>query len=140
GLKDAKAWIDAHGSEMLAAAESHGAKKKARRPQGAPPAAASPPAASRAEPEIPRYNPMAPLPPEVVDALQKGQKIQAIGLMRQLTGAGLREAKEAVDNYQLTSGTTLGGLSPGQVGSTGGTLWWWIVLGLIGLAIYFGFR
>ncbi|MDO9359738.1 MAG: hypothetical protein Q7T70_12195, partial [Polaromonas sp.] len=64
----------------------------------------------------------------------------AIGLMRQLTGAGLREAKEAVDNYQLTSGTTLGGLSPGQVGSTGGTLWWWIVLGLIGLAIYFGFR
>jgi alkylation response protein AidB-like acyl-CoA dehydrogenase len=65
---------------------------------------------------------------------------RAIGLMRQLTGTGLKEAKDAVDSYQLTSGATVGGLSPGQVGSTGSTMWWWIMLGLVCLAIYFGFR
>lgn len=136
GLKDAKAWMDAHAGELIAAAESGGARK-AKRPPGQPT-----PAPQRGQPAqpAPSYNPMAPLPPEVIEALQKGQKLHAIGLMRQLTGAGLREAKEAVDGYQLTSGATLGGLSPGQVGSTGGTLWWWIVLGLVGLAIYFAFR
>ena len=131
GLKEAKAWLDAHGAELRAAAESAGAKKNQKNQPGRRPAS---------EAAIPRYDPMAPLPPEVIDALRNGQKLQAIGLMRQLTGAGLKEAKDAVDAYQLTSGVTLGGLSPGQVGSAGGTVWWWIVLGLVGLAIYFGFR
>jgi len=128
GLKDAKAWLDAHGAELMAAAESAGRNKSQKNQR--PPAEAA----------IPRYNPMAPLPPEVIEALKNGQKLHAIGLMRQLTGAGLKEAKDAVDNYQLTSGATVGGLSPGQVGSAGGTMWGWIVLGLICLAVYFGFR
>lgn len=130
GLKDAKAWLDAHGAELMAAAESAGAKRNQQRQQRSATEAAA----------IPRYDPMAPLPPEVIEALKNGQKIQAIGLMRQLTGAGLKEAKDAVDNYQLTSGATVGGLSPGQVGSAGGTIWGWIVLGLICLAVYFAFR
>jgi ribosomal protein L7/L12 len=39
------------------------------------------------------------LPPQVVAALERGQKIEAIKLLRELKGIGLKEAKEAVDDY-----------------------------------------
>jgi len=68
------------------------------------------------------------LPPDVVDALQKGQKIEAIRLMREQTGLGLKEAKEAVDGYQQMYHPS-DGLSPGQVGDTGSGIWW--VIGLV---------
>ncbi|MEP6823307.1 MAG: hypothetical protein ABI919_00720 [Ramlibacter sp.] len=129
GLKDAKAWLDAHGAELMAAAETAGAKKRMPR-QGNEPAG----------PAIPRYDPMAPLPAEVVEAIRNKQSVQAILLMRQLTGAGLKEAKDAVESYQLASGATVGGLSPGQVGSAGGTAWRWIIIALAAGAIYFYFR
>ena len=35
--------------------------------------------------------------PEIMDLVQRGQKIQAIKLYRQETGVGLREAKEFID-------------------------------------------
>jgi len=37
------------------------------------------------------------LPPDVVDAMQRGRKIEAIRLLRDHTGMGLKEAKEAVE-------------------------------------------
>jgi ribosomal protein L7/L12 len=36
-------------------------------------------------------------PPEVVELAQSGKKIAAVKRYRELTGAGLQEAKEAVD-------------------------------------------
>ena len=40
--------------------------------------------------------------PEIRDALQRGNKIEAIKIYRELTGAGLAEAKRAID--QIESG------------------------------------
>ena len=42
------------------------------------------------------------LPPQVLAALAKGQKIEAITLLRQATGLGLREAKELIDRHVST--------------------------------------
>jgi len=39
------------------------------------------------------------LPPEVVSALRSGRKIEAIKLLREAKGIGLKEAKHAVDAY-----------------------------------------
>ena len=47
-----------------------------------------------------RYTPMNSnpgLPPEVVQLANAGKKIQAIKLYRDITGAGLKEAKDVVD-------------------------------------------
>ena len=38
-----------------------------------------------------------PLPANVLDALQAGNKIEAIRLLREATGLGLKEAKDWVD-------------------------------------------
>ena len=40
------------------------------------------------------------LPAPVIEALQKGNKIQAIKLYRELTGMGFKEAKQAVEAIQ----------------------------------------
>lgn len=39
------------------------------------------------------------LPPEAVEALRSGRKLEAIKLLRKRRGVGLREAKEAVEAY-----------------------------------------
>ena len=39
------------------------------------------------------------LPADVLDALQRGQTIEAIKLLREATGLGLREAKDAIDAH-----------------------------------------
>jgi large subunit ribosomal protein L7/L12 len=41
--------------------------------------------------------PNAGVPPEILDLVRQGRKIEAIKLYRQETGVGLREAKEFVD-------------------------------------------
>ena len=50
----------------------------------------------------PRPAPVTPgdLPPGVREALQRGQKIEAIRLYREATGVGLREAKERVETAE----------------------------------------
>lgn len=55
------------------------------------------------------------LPPGVVDAMQRGRKIEAIRLLRDHTGMGLKEAKEAVEAAaagfpQLAAGSGSNGL------------------------------
>ena len=79
------------------------------------------------------------LPPDVVDALQRGQKIEAIKLMREQTGLGLKEAKDAVDRYQQMYHPP-DGLSPGQVGDTGSGIWWVVVLVLVCVVGYLVLR
>jgi hypothetical protein len=44
-----------------------------------------------------RFDPLDGLPPEALDALKQGRKIDAIKHYRQHTGADLAEAKEIVD-------------------------------------------
>ena len=55
-----------------------------------------------------------PLPPsDVQAALRAGHRIDAIRLMREATGMGLKEAKDAVEAFE--SGQAPAALSPGQV-------------------------
>jgi ribosomal protein L7/L12 len=50
-----------------------------------------------------KYVPYANVPAPVIDALQKGNKIQAIKLYREVTGAELKEAKDLIDEIIATS-------------------------------------
>lgn len=67
-----------------------------------------PPAMSRLEAKVDallkhegiRFDPFANVPPPVLDALRRGKKIEAIKEYRQATGAGLKEAKEFVEEIQ----------------------------------------
>ncbi|WP_339410353.1 ribosomal protein L7/L12 [Pseudomonas sp. EA_35y_Pfl2_R5] len=70
------------------------------------------------------------LPVQVIAALERGQKIEAIKLLRELKGIGLKEAKEAVDHYG--SERQPGGVSVVQSGGHGGMLW---LLGLLVLGV-----
>jgi hypothetical protein len=50
-----------------------------------------------------KYVPYANMPAPVIDALQSGNKIQAIKLYREATGAGLKEAKDLIEEILATS-------------------------------------
>jgi ribosomal protein L7/L12 len=47
-----------------------------------------------------QYDPYADLPAPVVEALRRGDKIEAIKHFRQTTGAGLKDAKEFIEEAQ----------------------------------------
>ncbi|MEO8387544.1 MAG: 50S ribosomal protein L7/L12 [Polaromonas sp.] len=98
----------------------------------------------RGEPPAPGFAPKAlsaeaPLPAQVQEALDQGNKIEAVRRLRSLTGLGLSEAKDVVD--AASTGTSRGpsagprasdGLSPGQVRGTNGLsrwpCWRWLLL------------
>ncbi len=79
------------------------------------------------------------LPPEVVAALERGQKIEAIKLLRELRGIGLKEAKEAVDLYKTGRQST--DVSVIQPGGHGGIFWLLglLVLGFAAVWLFGGF-
>ena len=74
------------------------------------------------------------LPFQVVAAMQAGNKIEAIRLLREQTGMGLKEAKEAVEASPAASK-----YSPGEV-PTRFRLSWLVAVGLVLLALYFFLR
>ncbi|TDP74275.1 ribosomal protein bL12 [Roseateles toxinivorans] len=79
--------------------------------------------------------PTDPLPPEVLAAVQRGNKIEAIKLMRQLTGLGLKEAKDAVEASPQHA--ELGQGSPGEVRRSGSMGWVLLALVIAALVGYF---
>ena len=77
------------------------------------------------------------LPPTVVDALQRGDKLEAIKLMREITGIGLKEAKDTVESSPHAAGASAGArLSPGEVPRTGPLGWAVIVAVAFALAAW----
>jgi ribosomal protein L7/L12 len=50
------------------------------------------------------YDPNKDIPAAVLDALQRGNKIEAIKIYRESTGVGLKEAKDAVEEMQRRAG------------------------------------
>jgi ribosomal protein L7/L12 len=67
--------------------------------------------------------PLGALPADVSAALHNGNKIEAIRLLRQRTGTGLKEAKDAVEAVERASGPLHGRLSPGEVPRSGAGVW-----------------
>jgi hypothetical protein len=92
--------------------------------------------------------------PAIADALKKGNKVEAIKLLRQASGLGLTEAKQLIDRYETaklkteTAARTVAppgaisahaykprpGLSPGQVAPTGGSAAAAVVIAIIAAA------
>jgi hypothetical protein len=52
-----------------------------------------------------KYDPTVNVPPDVVEALRRGAKIDAIKRYREATGVGLKEAKDFVEGLQGKIGT-----------------------------------
>lgn len=44
------------------------------------------------------------LDPQIQEALRRGNKIEAIKIYRELTGVGLAEAKQAIENFETRRG------------------------------------
>ncbi len=62
--------------------------------------------------------PVSPLPANVRIALQQGNTVEAIKLLRQHSSLGLKEAKDAVDAYQQEANKRMGSLLPTIVRSS----------------------
>jgi len=77
---------------------------------------------------------------EVVELVQNGRKIDAIKLFRELTGVGLKEAKDAVEAIQagkpfaLDMGSRVSG-TPGSLSPAVGNLGRWIGCGVVLLVV-----
>jgi len=81
------------------------------------------------------------LPAAVALALQQGNKIEAVRLLREQTGMGLKEAKDAVEASQQGSGAIDSdalnvGASPGQVTRRSGLIWGLLVAGIACVVAY----
>lgn len=95
-----------------------------------------PAAASFGKPKAP----LGPLPADVAEAIQRGNKVEAIKLMREATGLGLKEAKDAVEAAWPAALDKSGALGPGETPRSNGT-WWLIAVGvLVALAAYWMLR
>ena len=75
------------------------------------------------------------LPPQVLAELARGNKIEAIKLLREATGVGLKEAKDTVDAAESSGANSAGtvpGLAPGEVPRTHGKAWGrWLLLTVV---------
>ena len=67
------------------------------------------------------------LPSSVIAALQKGNKIEAIRLLREQTGLGLKEAKDAVEAPERV---TLGQSAPTAMHIPGNVIWVLVALAI----------
>jgi polar amino acid transport system substrate-binding protein len=81
----------------------------------------------------------APLPAQVREALDQGNKLEAIRRLRGLTGLGLKEAKDAVEAAGAGARRGAGQsaeLSPGQVRNSNGIWWWLAALAVLALGAF----
>ncbi|GHU05162.1 hypothetical protein FACS1894158_07130 [Betaproteobacteria bacterium] len=83
------------------------------------------------------------LPANVIAALQDGEKIKAIQLLREATGLSLKEAKDAVESvYIEPQGRAPARIKPqrratGAVPKSGKTDWLIALLFIAGLVVYY---
>ncbi|NRF69872.1 ribosomal protein L7/L12 [Aquincola sp. S2] len=84
-------------------------------------------------------------PPAAIDALRRGNKIEAIRIVREHRGLGLKEAKDLVEAHEqmlvptVDSLSPRNGLSPGEVPRTGGRVAWVLALATIVAALIYHF-
>ena len=81
-----------------------------------------------------------PFPPAAVAALSNGNKIEAIKILREEWGLGLKEAKDAVEAYIKTQPALAATMQEASASSQRGCIPWLLVLALIGCAAYYFLR
>ena len=79
------------------------------------------------------------LPAPVVTALSQGQKLEAIRLLREAKGIGLKEAKDMVDAYTTSRPEPSRRLSAMQEEGKMSLLRWIVLLAVLALAAYWLF-
>ncbi len=79
------------------------------------------------------------LPWDVASALQKGQKIEAIKLLREARGIGLKEAKDTVDRHVQSDPLLKAKLAAAQAEATRALLTWLLVVGALAVGAYYLF-
>jgi ribosomal protein L7/L12 len=123
-LKEAKAVLEAE-ARRINAGKGRGAAASAAKPHAQPAPGGFPPAAA--------------------DALRRGHKIEAIRIVREHNGLGLKEAKDLVERHeQLMVPTVEGlsprnGLSPGEVPRSSGRVTWVLVVVAIVVGVVYHF-
>lgn len=75
------------------------------------------------------------LPFSVAAAMQQGHKLEAIRLLREQGGLGLKEAKDAVDAFEREQAAVDPHRAPGEVPRSSGTVWLVAIAVLAGLAL-----
>ena len=82
------------------------------------------------------------LPAEVLEAVVRGNKIEAIKLLRAARGLGLKEAKDIVDAAEPGIRAAHPSLAPGEMAQGGSaSVWRWIVgLAVVAVAAYLVLR
>ena len=80
------------------------------------------------------------LPPLALRALAQGKKIDAIKIVRQEWGVGLKDAKDAVDAIIRTRPDLAATVQESSAASQRGCLVWVICLALVGVAIVYYLR
>lgn len=90
--------------------------------------------------QVPAIEAARALPASVVGAVRKGNKPEAIRLLRDASGLGLKEANDAVERFAKEHPTAAHGLSPGEVPPTSGGAWLLVVAGIAALIVYYLLR
>jgi ribosomal protein L7/L12 len=84
-------------------------------------------------------------PPAAAEALRRGHKIEAIRLVREHLGIGLKEAKDLVEQHEQLIVPTVealsprNGLSPGEVPRTSGRITWLLVAAAMAAGLVYHF-
>lgn len=78
------------------------------------------------------------LPVTVLDAMRQGQKIEAIRLLREATGMGLKEAKQAVEALPFEGSGPQQSLGPGEVPRPRWGRWLGLLVVLVVMALAYG--
>lgn len=80
---------------------------------------------------VPAAPPVGQLPASVLAALQSGNKIEAIKLLREQTGLGLKEAKDAVEGMAIRNAGGTGHFPTIEKPKSGNGVW--LLIGAIGI-------
>ena len=77
------------------------------------------------------------LPPEAIDALQRGNKIEAIKIVRAASKLDLKDAKDRVDDYVKNDPMLQQKFASAQAETTGSLARWLIIIALAILGYFF---
>jgi ribosomal protein L7/L12 len=80
------------------------------------------------------------IPPEAIAALHRGNKIEAIKLVREAQGIGLKEAKDRVEEFLRTDPAVQASFAQMRAQSAGSSLRWWVIVIGIGALVLFFWR
>lgn len=81
-----------------------------------------------------------PIPPAVIEALQRGKKVEAVRLLRATSGLDLKGAKDRIDMHLDESQRSFSHLAPGEVPRSNGAAGWIVAVAIVGIIAHYVLR